>query len=86
MSPLHVWGDKKWVRWREKKYYDDDDDDDDDSDRTGVPETRGAEGSGVRFRVAAPVDVGAKARVIGIELLVARSPPPVCAATQDVQL
>ena len=55
-------------------------------DRTGVPETGGAEGSGVWFQIAGPVDVGAKARVIRIVLLVARSPPPIRDATQDVQL
>ena len=56
------------------------------SDRTGVPETGGAEGSGVWFQIAGPVDVGAKARVIRILLLVARSPPTIRGATQDVHL
>jgi len=55
-------------------------------DLTGVPETGGAEGSGVWFHVAGPVDVGAKARVIRIVLLVARSPPLIRGDPQDVQI
>ena len=55
-------------------------------DRTGEPETGGAEVSGVCFQVAGPVDVGAKTRVIRIVLLVARSRPPIRGSTQDVQL
>ena len=56
------------------------------SDRTGVPETGGAEGSGVWFQIAGPVVEGAKARIKRIVLLVALSPQSICGATQDVQL
>jgi hypothetical protein len=54
--------------------------------RTSVRETRGTEVIGVWFQVAGPVVEGVDARVKRIVLLMAWSPPPICGATQDVQL